>query len=220
MSLSQRYADLTHRLHQLGAGQVHLLAVSKKKSAADIAELADLGQRAFGENYLQEAVPKIQALADRNLQWHFIGRLQSNKCSDVAEHFDWCQSVDRLRLISALSRGRGPDQPDLQVLLQVNVDGEAGKGGASPADLSALAEAVAQAPGLNLRGLMAIPEPTPDPELRAAAFAALAELYARLGEEHPQMDTLSMGMSDDYASAIEQGSTMIRVGTALFGARS
>lgn len=219
MSLAQRYTELTEKLAELGSGDVRLLAVSKKKSVAEIDELANLGQRAFGENYLQEAVSKIQALADRNLEWHFIGRLQSNKCAEVARYFDWCQSVDRERVVNALSRGRSEHQPPLQILLQTNIDGEAGKGGATPEQLPALADAVAQAPGLELRGLMAIPEPSPDLDQRATAFRALADTYKQLRERHAQMDTLSMGMSADYASAIAQGSTMIRVGTALFGAR-
>ncbi len=219
MSLAQRYTELTDQLAELGSGDVRLLAVSKKKSGAEIGELADLGQRAFGENYLQEAVSKIQALADRHLEWHFIGRLQSNKCADVARYFDWCQSVDRERLVNALSRGRSEQQSPLQILLQTNIDGEVGKGGATPEQLPELADAVARAPGLELRGLMAIPEPSPDLDQRAAAFRALADVYKQLRKQHAQIDTLSMGMSADYASAIAQGSTMIRVGTALFGAR-
>lgn len=218
--LAQRYAAIRQRLHELGGDAVHLLAVSKKKSAAEIAQLAALGQRAFGENYLQEALPKIEALAGRELEWHFIGRLQSNKCAEVASHFDWCQSVDRIRLINGLASRRDPARDPLQVLLQVNVDAEPGKGGADPSELPALAAAVAAAPTLCLRGLMAIPTPSPVLAEREAAFARLAALFEELRKEHPQMDTLSMGMSDDYPSAIAQGSTMIRIGTALFGPRA
>ncbi len=218
--LAQRYAAIRQRLHELGGDGVRLLAVSKKKSAAEIAQLADLGQRAFGENYLQEALPKIVELGERKLEWHFIGRLQSNKCAEVAAHFDWCQSVDRMRLVNALASRRDPAQGPLQVLLQVNVDGEQGKGGAVPSEVVDLAGAVAAAPTLRLRGLMAIPEPSPDLRVREAAFARLAALFADLRSDHPQIDTLSMGMSDDYPTAIAQGSTMIRIGTALFGPRA
>ena len=219
MSIAERYQRLRSRLSELGGAGVRLLAVSKKQPVEAIAALADLGQRAFGENYLQEAVPKIQALQARKLEWHFIGRLQSNKCSEVAEHFDWCQSVDRLRLVEGLGRGRSRQQRPLQILLQVNVDGEVGKGGARPEELGALADATAAHPSLVLRGLMAIPAPDPDLSRRSTAFAALAESFRQLRSAHPQMDTLSMGMSEDYPEAIAAGSNMIRIGTALFGAR-
>lgn len=220
MSLVQRYQDVSARLQTLGGGQVRLLAVSKKKTVAEIEQLAELGQRAFGENYLQEALPKIDALQGRGLEWHFIGRLQSNKCAEVAQHFDWCQSVDRMRLINGLARKRSAEYKPLQILLQVNIDGEQGKGGAQPEDLDELAAAIADAPTLSLRGLMAIPQPSPDPQVRATAFAQLAQLYRQLRRQHRQMDTLSMGMSEDYEAAIAEGSTMIRIGTALFGART
>lgn len=197
---------------------VRLLAVSKAKPAAAIRTLAQAGQRAFGENYLQEAAAKIDALADLALEWHFIGHLQSNKCGEVARRFDWVQSVDRPRLVALLSAARTPDRP-LNVLVQVNIDDEASKSGCAPADLPALAAAVASAPGLRLRGLMAIPAPAQDPARRRAAFAAMRGLFEALRRDHPDVDTLSMGMSEDFELAIAEGATMVRVGTALFGAR-
>ena len=199
---------------------VQLLAVSKGQPIAAIEAVAALGQRAFGENYVQEGVVKCQALAGLGLEWHFIGRLQSNKAALVAEHFDVCQSVDRLRLVEALAKGRADAQPPLQVLIQLNVDDEAGKGGAAPAEMPELAAAIVAQPKLQLRGLMAIPRPDPDPQVRAQAFASLAALYAQLKRDYPQVDTLSMGMSDDYAQAIHHGSTLVRIGTALFGPRA
>lgn len=201
------------------AGSVRLLAVSKGQPIDAIEAVARLGQRAFGENYVQEGVAKRQALADLALEWHFIGRLQSNKAALVAEHFDVCQSVDRLRLVEALAKGRADTQFPLKVLIQLNVDDEAGKGGAAPTDMIALAAAIAAQPRLSLRGLMAIPRPDPDPLVRERAFLALAGLYAELKQRHPHVDTLSMGMSDDYPQAIANGSTLVRIGTALFGPR-
>lgn len=202
-----------------GGGSVRLLAVSKGKSAGDIRRLALLGQRAFGENYLQEANGKIEALAELAPEWHFIGRLQSNKAAEVAARFDWVQSVDRPRLVEALAIGRAGTRAPLNVLLQVNIDGEVGKGGCTPAELPALAQAVAGHGSLALRGLMAIPAPLQDPQARRRAFAALHALYRQLQAVHPGIDTLSMGMSADFEDAIAEGATMVRIGTALFGPR-
>lgn len=198
---------------------VRLLAVSKTRSPEEVRALAAAGQRAFGENYVQEGLAKVHALADLDLEWHLIGHLQSNKAAQAAEHFDWVQSLDRPKLVAALDRARPADRPPLNVLVQVNVDGEAGKSGCRPAEVDALAEAVAAAPRLRLRGLMAIPEPHPDPERRRASFRALRELYEPLAARYPGVDTLSMGMSEDYALAIAEGSTLVRIGTALFGPR-
>ena len=195
-----------------------LLAVSKTQSPEAVRALAALGQRAFGENYVQEGVAKIQALADPSLEWHLIGHLQSNKSREAARHFDWVQSLDRLRLVAPLDRERA-GRPPLQVLIQVNPDGEAGKSGCDPAQVEALAEAIAAAPNLRLRGLMAIPEPHPDEAVRRATFRRLRGWFQGLQARHPGVDTLSMGMSGDYPLAIEEGATMVRVGTALFGAR-
>jgi pyridoxal phosphate enzyme (YggS family) len=196
-----------------------LLAVSKTQPAEAVARLAEAGQRAFGENYVQEAVAKIRALAGLGLEWHLIGHLQSNKCREAAAHFDWVQTVDRLKLVTALDAQRPAELERLNVLIQVNPDGEAGKSGCEPAQLRELAAAVAGASRLRLRGLMAIPEPLPELADRRAAFARMAVLYGELQSRHAGIDTLSMGMSGDYALAIAEGATMIRVGTALFGAR-
>src|SRR5690606_6417336 len=198
---------------------VRLLAVSKTRPPEAVRGLAAAGQRAFGENYVQEGLAKIQALADLALEWHLIGHLQSNKAALAARHFDWVQSLDRTRLVAALDRARPPDRPPLNVLIQVNVDAEAGKSGCRPGEVDALAEAVAAAPRLRLRGLMAIPEPRPDAERRRASFRALRERYEALAARYPGVDTLSMGMSEDFALAIAEGSTLVRIGTALFGPR-
>jgi pyridoxal phosphate enzyme (YggS family) len=202
------------------AAPVRLLAVSKTKPADAVRMLAAQGQRAFGENYVQEGIAKRAALADLALEWHMIGPLQSNKCREVAEHFDWLQSLDRLKLVEPLARWRPADAAPLAVLVQVNVDDEASKSGCAPADVAALAAAVAAQPALALRGLMAIPAPHEDRALRRAAFERMRALFDDLRRAHPGVDTLSMGMSDDFELAIECGATMVRVGSALFGART
>ena len=196
-----------------------LLAVSKTRTAGEVAALADLGQASFGENYVQEAAGKIAALAGRGLEWHLIGHLQSNKANEAARLFDWVQTVDRLKLVAALARHRPDGRPPLNVLLQVNIDDEASKHGCRPEDIPALAAAVAAEPRLALRGLMAIPAPHADPEQRRPAFARMRGLFERLREAFPPVDTLSMGMSDDFAIAIAEGATMVRIGSALFGPR-
>lgn len=198
---------------------VRLLAVSKTRPADAVRALAGAGQRAFGENYVQEGVAKARALADLDLEWHLIGHLQSNKCREAAEVFDWVQSVDRPKLVDALDQARPAGRPPLNVLVQVNVDGEASKSGCAPADVPALAAAVAAAPNLCLRGVMSIPEPHPDPARRRDSFRRLKTLYDTLAAGHPGVDTLSMGMSDDFEAAIAEGSTLVRIGTALFGPR-
>ncbi|HET7126405.1 MAG TPA: YggS family pyridoxal phosphate-dependent enzyme [Lysobacter sp.] len=219
------FDDVLHSLHNAAriAGRpdgVRLLAVSKTRSADEVALLAGLGQRAFGENYVQEAAGKVSALAGRALEWHLIGHLQSNKAREAARDFDWVQTVDRPKLASALARHRPDGRPPLNVLLQVNIDDEASKHGCRPDDVPALAAAVAAEPRLALRGLMAIPTPHADPERRRPAFARMRGLFERLRESHPQADTLSMGMSEDFAIAIAEGATMVRIGSALFGARA
>ena|SRR5688500_5892514 len=201
-------------------GGVRLLAVSKGQPSAAIRRLAGLGQHAFGENYVQEALAKQDELSDRGLEWHLIGPLQSNKCRVVARRFDWLQSLDRLKLVEPLARHRPPDRPALAVLVQVNIDDEEAKSGCAPEAVAALADAVAMQPALRLRGLMAIPAPSPDASLRRAAFRRMHALFERLRDAHPSIDTLSMGMSDDFELAIAEGATMVRVGTALFGARA
>jgi pyridoxal phosphate enzyme (YggS family) len=196
-----------------------LLAVSKTQPAARVAALATAGQRAFGENYVQEAATKIAELGPLALEWHLIGHLQSNKAKEAAELFDWVQTVDRAKLVTALARHRSAERPPLNVLVQVNIDDEASKHGCRPDEVAALAEAIAAEPRLRLRGLMAIPTPWPDLEKRRAAFAQVRRLYDALRQAHPGLDTLSMGMSEDHAVAIAEGATMVRVGTALFGRR-
>lgn len=195
---------------------VRLLAVSKTKPAQDLREAYAAGLRDFGENYLQEALGKQVELADLPLIWHFIGPIQSNKTRAIAEHFDWVHSVDRLKIAQRLSEQRPADLPPLNICIQVNVSGEASKSGCSPADLPALANAICALPRLKLRGLMAIPEPTEDRAAQDAAFATVQSLQASL---NLPLDTLSMGMSHDLESAIAQGATWVRIGTALFGAR-
>ena len=196
-----------------------LLAVSKTRSSNEIAVLAQAGQHAFGENYVQEALPKIDALREHALEWHLIGHLQSNKADAAARAFDWVQSVDRLKLVDALARHRPQTMPPLNVLVQVNIDDEGRKSGCAPEDIDALADAVAAQPRLRLRGLMAIPAPFPDEAPRRAAFRRMRALFDALAARHPGIDTLSMGMSGDFELAIAEGATMVRVGTALFGAR-
>ncbi|MGF6164678.1 pyridoxal phosphate enzyme (YggS family) [Pseudomonas sp. 2725] len=195
---------------------VQLLAVSKTKPAQDLREAYAAGLRDFGENYLQEALGKQLELADLPLIWHFIGPIQSNKTRAIAEHFDWVHSVDRLKIAQRLSEQRPADLPPLNICIQVNVSGEASKSGCTPADLPALANAICALPRLKLRGLMAIPEPTEDRASQDAAFATVQSLQASL---NLPLDTLSMGMSHDLESAIAQGATWVRIGTALFGAR-
>ena len=195
---------------------VHLLAVSKTKPAVALREAYAAGIRDFGENYLQEARAKQVELADLPLCWHFIGPIQSNKTRDIAEHFAWVHSVDRLKIAQRLSDQRPADLPPLNICIQVNVSGEASKSGCNPADLPALAAAISGLPRLKLRGLMAIPEPTEDRAEQDAAFATVRTLQESL---NMGLDTLSMGMSHDLESAIAQGATWVRIGTALFGAR-
>ena len=205
------------------AGSVRLLAVSKTFPAQAVAEAAGCGLAAFGENYVQEGVDKIAALRASHptlaLEWHFIGPLQSNKTRPVSEHFDWVQSIDRARIAERLSTQRPDSLPPLNVLVQVNVSGEASKSGVAPDELPALAREVAQLPNLRLRGLMAIPEPTTDVAAQRAAFARVRALFDALRAEGLTLDTLSMGMSGDLAPAIAEGATIVRVGSAIFGKR-
>ena len=200
---------------------VTLLAVSKTFPAEAIRTAAAAGQQCFGENYVQEALGKMAALSDlrAQLEWHFIGPLQSNKTRQVAEHFDWVHSVDRLKLAQRLSEQRPAGLPPLQVCLQVNISGEATKGGVEPDEVVTLAEAVASLPNLRLRGLMTVPAPSDDPAEQRRPFAALRALLDTLRTRGMAVDTLSMGMSADLESAIAEGATIVRIGTAIFGAR-
>jgi len=205
--------------HSPASRPARLLAVSKLQPAAAIAALAAQGQKAFGENYVQEAAAKVAALAPLGLEWHLIGHLQSNKADIAARIFDWVQTVDRLKLVGALARHRPTGLAPLNVLIQVNIDDEDSKHGCRPEEVDTLAAAVAQEPALCLRGLMAIPAPHPEQARRRAAFARMRALFDALASQYPQVDTLSMGMSGDFPLAIAEGATMVRVGTALFGQR-
>ncbi len=203
--------------------EVQLLAVSKTFPAGAVLEAMAAGQHAFGENYLQEALDKIasvaQAQPDAPVEWHFIGPIQSNKTRPIAGAFAWVHTVERLKIAQRLSEQRPPELGLLNICLQVNISGEASKSGASPDELPALAREVAQLPNLRLRGLMAIPEPTTDEAEQRAAFARLRALFDALRADGLELDTLSMGMSGDMAAAIAEGATIVRIGSAIFGAR-
>ena len=198
---------------------ITLLAVSKTRPASAIRAAAACGLTDFGENYVSEALEKISALSDLPLRWHFIGPIQSNKTRAIAEHFDWVHSVDRLKIARRLSEQRPAALAPLQVCLQVNISEEETKAGAPLADLEELAEQVSGLPGLSLRGLMAIPAPSEDFDSQRESFARLRRALEAIQARHPAMDTLSMGMSADLEAAICEGSTMVRIGTALFGPR-
>ena len=198
---------------------VNLLAVSKTFGPDAVAEAFAAGQRAFGENYIQEAVEKMAALRELSIEWHCIGPVQSNKTRLVAENFQWIHTVDRLKIAQRLSDQRPADMPPLQVCMQVNVDGGANKSGAPPHEVADLALAVATLPRLRLRGLMCIPEPAPDFVATRALFMRAKALFDALNAQNMGLDTLSMGMSADMEAAIHAGSTMVRVGTAIFGGR-
>jgi len=224
--LSRVQAEIANAAAAAGrpAEQITLLAVSKTKPVEAILEAVDAGQRCFGESYCQEAVDKITTLqsklADPGLiVWHFIGPLQSNKTRPVASHFDWVQSVDRLKIAQRLSDQRPETLPPLNICLQVNISGETSKSGTTLQQVKELARAVSELPRLTLRGIMAIPENTDEPHKLDSQFNQLKALYEELRLQYPGVDTLSMGMSGDMAQAIAHGSTMVRIGTAIFGER-
>jgi len=198
---------------------VLLLAVSKTFGALDVRQAHAAGQTAFGENYIQEGVDKIQDLQDLDLEWHCIGPIQSNKTRLVAAHFDWVHSVDRLKTAERLSAQRPADLPPLQVCIQVNIDSGENKSGVMPGEALALAQAVAALPNLQLRGIMTIPEPHDDEAKTRAVHAQAHALWLQLNSQGLHMDTLSMGMTADLEAAVQEGSTMVRVGTAIFGRR-
>lgn len=202
-----------------GESEVNLLAVSKTFPAGAVREAHGAGQRRFGESYVQEALDKLQTLADLDLEWHFIGPIQSNKTRPIAEHFHWVHGVERLKIAQRLSAQRPIGLPPLQVCVQVNVSGEASKQGVPPAEALDLATAVARLPRLRLRGFMTIPEPSPDMSVQRQRFHALADLLAQARIHGLDLDTLSMGMSDDLEAAILEGATMVRIGSAIFGRR-
>ena len=198
---------------------VSLLAVSKKKSPEEILKAASLGISHFGENYFQEAIKKIERLRELNLKWHFIGSIQSNKTREIAQTFDWIQSLDREKIAVKLNEYRGNTLSALNVCVQVNLSGEETKSGVPINQAQDLCELVEKLPNLKLRGLMAIPSPQPDFQLQRIKFRELSRKFDDLKTNHPNIDILSMGMSSDFEAAIAEGSTMVRLGTALFGAR-
>lgn len=214
------WRSVIERAQSAAAGRkVEVLAVSKTRAAPQIRALAAAGQRSFGENYVQEARAKQAGLADCGIEWHLIGPLQSNKCAEVARHFDWLQTLDRIKLVDLLARHRPPSLRPLNVLIQVNIDDETSKAGCKPEAIAGLAGAIARHPGLRLRGLMAIPAPSPDLAVRRTAFARMRGCFEALAGEHAGVDTLSMGMSEDFELAIAEGATMVRIGSLLFGPR-
>ena len=198
---------------------VALLAVSKTHPAALVEQALDAGQRAFGENYVQEAAEKMEALAGKDIEWHLIGPLQSNKTRLAAERFAWVHTVESEKVARRLAEQRPAGMAPLNVLIQVNLSGEASKSGVSSTDVLRLATAVSSLPRLRLRGLMAIPQPTADAARQKANFRQLREIFEKLKQEKFALDTLSMGMSDDMEAAIAEGATLVRIGTAIFGAR-
>ncbi len=199
---------------------ITMMAVSKTQSSESVREAYEAGQRDFGENYLQEALGKIDALPLPDLCWHFIGPIQSNKTREIAEHFDWVHSIDRVKIAQRLSAQRPLERGPLNVCIQVNISEEASKSGVALADVMPLCAAIHGLENISLRGLMAIPAPCDDPQQQRLAFRPLGQLFQHLTTLYPQMDTLSLGMSADYAAAIAEGSTLLRIGSAIFGMRS
>jgi len=224
-NIAERFASVQHRLRSAAesagrpADSIHLLAVSKKKPAAAIRSLAELGQRAFGESYVDEALDKIEALSDLRIQWHFIGPIQSNKTRAIAERFDWVQSVDRPKVVRRLADQRPDTLGPLDVLIQINLDDEPRKSGCAPEDAAALAEHIVDCPMLRLRGVMAIPAPREAFSDQVAVVERLHGIFEDLQRQWPAIDTLSAGMSGDLEAAVAGGSTLVRVGTDLFGPR-
>lgn len=222
----QRYEHVLQRIEaacrqaQRPPGSVKLLAVSKTKPIEDIQTLSTCGQRAFGENYVQEALDKIAIEPD--LEWHFIGPIQSNKTKHLAAHFHWVHSVDRLKIAKRLNDQRPADLPPINILLEVNISGEASKAGLAPDEVMTVANALSDLPNIQLRGLMAIPQKAQTLEQQRQPFAALRQLLSQLQLAHPNwpLDTLSMGMSADLEAAIMEGATIVRIGTDIFGARN
>lgn len=223
--LESRYFAVSERIRTAvtaagrAPGSVALLAVSKGRPAACVDALAALGQRRFGESYLQEALDKRNQVTFTGLEWHFIGPIQSNKTRGIAEHFDWVQSVDRAKILRRLNDQRPAELGPLNLCLQVNISGEPQKAGVAPGQVAGLAREALDCPRLRLRGLMAIPAPADDPEQLRPAFRAMRELFNELCGDGHDLDTLSMGMSSDLEQAVAEGATLVRVGTALFGAR-
>lgn len=225
-SIAERLNEIRRAIAQAcvqchrATSDVTLVAVSKTKPVAAISAAIAAGQRHFGENYVQEGVQKIQHFShDKSLTWHFIGPIQSNKTRDIAEHFSWVHSIDRIKIAQRLQQQRPPHLPPLNVLIQVNIDDEDSKSGVAPAQVVELAAEISQLPQLKLRGLMAIPRPSSEPAQQARSLAAMQRLFMQLKAQYSDLDTLSMGMSDDLSVAVEHGSTMVRIGSAIFGPR-
>ncbi|TVP15015.1 YggS family pyridoxal phosphate-dependent enzyme [Shewanella sp. KCT] len=226
-TIADRLADAHQRIAQAAQNSsrdsrdIQLLAVSKTKPIDQIVAAYDAGQRLFGENYVQEGEEKINALRESHgdIEWHFIGPLQSNKTKSIAEHFDWLHTLSREKIAKRLSEQRPSHLPPLQVCIQVNVSQEESKSGVNPDEVAHLAEIIASLPKLTLRGLMAIPTATDDVALQQAEFSQMQAQFEALKQQHPSLDTLSMGMSQDLEQAIAAGSTMVRIGSAIFGAR-
>ena len=204
--------------YQRDTGEVKLIAVSKTRSAEEVLSLHHAGQQRFGENYLQEALAKIEALGGYPVEWHFIGAIQSKKAAQIAQNFSWVHSLDRLKVANKLNQHADPARP-LNVLIQVNLEGESSKGGVNPADLNDLALAVDALQNLNLRGLMFMPKVHHEFEAQRAVFHQAKQVFSDLQQILPDIDQMSMGMSGDMQAAIAEGATMVRIGTALFGAR-
>ena len=224
-TISNRLQDILARIHSSESNshykqKVSLLAVSKAQPSQAVREAYLAGQLMFGENYLQEALEKQTELSDLTIDWHFIGPIQSNKTQLIAQHFAWVHSVDRVKIAQRLNDARPENLPQLQVCIQVNTSNEDTKSGVKPHELEALAAAIVEMPRLKLRGLMSIPEPSTDYNKQRNQFKQVRECYDALLAKGFALDTLSIGMSDDYPAAIEEGSTIVRIGSALFGARS
>ncbi|MBL4828344.1 MAG: YggS family pyridoxal phosphate-dependent enzyme [Aliivibrio sp.] len=228
-SIKQNLTNVINQVHEFekkcgrAINDVQVLAVSKTKPIEALESALDAGQRAFGENYVQEGVEKVhffnQQHSNREITWHFIGPIQSNKTKLIAENFDWVHTIERTKIAQRLNNQRPENSPPMQVLIQVNISGEERKSGATEDQIFALAQTISEMPNLQLRGLMAIPENVSDYQQQLVSFVALSKLQNRLQQQFKNIDTLSMGMSGDMEAAIEAGSTMIRIGTAIFGAR-
>ncbi len=218
--LAENIDRVKARIAAVARAPVTLVAVSKTRSAEEIRAACELGLHHFGENYVREATAKIPTLADLEICWHFIGQLQSNKTREVATYFDWVQTLDRLKIAERLSDQRPQHLPPLQVCIQVNIDDEASKAGVAPAETAALVAAVTLLPRLQVRGLMAIPAPHRDPASQGQACLRMAALFAEIRKQHSDLDTLSLGMSADLEAAVTAGSTMVRIGTDIFGPRN
>lgn len=224
--IAQRYQSILTKIKQYeikynrDSGSVNLIAVSKTKPAYMIREMAELGQRAFGENYLQESMQKQNELKDLNLEWHFIGHIQSNKTRDIAENFNWAHGVDRFKIARRLSDQRPAGLSPINICLQVNLESEISKSGVKPDEVITMANEISTLPNINLRGLMAIPSPDNTHDQQRQVFNIMKTLLDELNTSAMQFDVLSMGMTDDMEAAIAEGATHIRIGTALFGARS